>query len=262
MGDTIYKLAGDKKVKRKPIEDAINEILKLDDEKIRSIGDLYLPFKMLTTASNKARLQKKSVLEFLTDDNLLYIIAKFKQSLPMVSKNIEKMEEAVKDIEQLKTQKETIEKRMGVISQIKPEEPTIIPKEPGTWAVFITDKNPGFLKSIFLFFVPQASINEAQKICEDHDEYLRVTDKIEALTSENNRLQERLDSKEIEIQQKEQMKSELEELKGHKTILENNVEILENNANSITSVEARHEVEQTIAKERIQDEDMQFSMDL
>ncbi|MCE0721686.1 MULTISPECIES: hypothetical protein [Legionella] len=267
MGDTIYNIARDKKVKRQPIEDAIQNILRLDEEKIKTISDLYVPFKILTSANNKAKLENKSILEFLTDEDLIYIIEKFKHSLPKVSGNIDRMEEAVKDLEQVKAQKTGIERRMEEISvqmiQKQAELGSEIPEEPGAWALFITDKNPGYLKSFFLLFVPQASIDEAQQICDDHDKYLSVRADIEGLTSENNGLQERLGSKEIEIQQKEQIRTELTELKRHTKILANNVAILDKSANSlITSPEIRPGIKENIEKEPIQDDDMMFSMDL
>ncbi|KTC80612.1 hypothetical protein Lche_2632 [Legionella cherrii] len=276
MAKSLSSLSGFNKDVRSRLKNSIRKILSLDEEDISY--DCYNAFAILKNAVWQAELftqrtyTKYSVLDVLTDDDLLKVIAELEKSLPEVSAKIERMKDEVKGLELLETQKDEIEKTLNecrtmIAGKRRILDKAPIPEEPGGWSKFIADKNPGPFKSLFLLLVPKKSIEAAQKLCDEYELASQAREglvaEIENLTRENTTLMSNLDSKEEEIQKLETKQSQLKELEEHKKILDQGVRDLEKNATKLELSAKQKERTQTVAqKQNEEDDDLLFSLEM
>ncbi|CDZ77693.1 hypothetical protein BN59_01983 [Legionella massiliensis] len=270
MAKTIEKLVGERDKKRQ-IHEAINKILKLEEDEIRNIGEYHKIFTKLEQARFMAGSRGGSILEHLTDDDLLYIIGIFKQSLPLVNRNIERMEGEVASLSELGGQQIAIQSRMSRNSEeiSTKEEQLGAPalEEPGFWDFYKADKAPGIFKSLILaIFSSPESIEAAREKCSAYQQDVETRKGLEVgiqlLRSDNEKQQTRFKSNESEINQKAHIPKALDDLKAQKDSMEENVTVLEEQARSFTSTEQREGIKKVIAKEPREDEDLQFNMDI
>ncbi|KTD69152.1 hypothetical protein Lste_2310 [Legionella steelei] len=264
MGATLSTLADEED--RKSIEGAIKQILLLEDEHIKK----NTWFKRLKELDYLAHTQEKSILEFLTDDDLLEIIEVFKGIQSAVSKNIEALEKDGGELSRLKEESATLENKISAKKQ------TILgkqanlrellppPPEPGYWAnlwtnfvASIGDMKPGPGKRFLLLFVSEKDIHAAQIIRNYHTEPARarqeLNETIASLESEKAGLEKNLSSVKADIGQKE---GNLRELKEQQQTLEDNVPILVESAKSLISTEKQQQAEKDMAIDRELDFDI------
>ncbi|CEG55728.1 hypothetical protein [Legionella fallonii] len=258
------------------IKEAIQNILTLDEEAI----SLYCP-----KVFNKLdKVHKNSIFETLTEQDFLDIINELKQSLPKISADIEKIKKKLEPLEQrtLDDQGLRIMEKMQVNSarmhSIQDQLKTPMPEKPGAWSRFIADKNPGFLKSIFLFFVPQTAIENAQKACDNYDKEAinrwNLTVERRALNSENEKLKTSYHASEKQIEQRDAMQQNLQELSGGQLILQQATQQLEEHFNNLVPKADAARAEQQLDLKELEeleelmqeleglDDELQFSMEL
>lgn len=276
MANPLSRLSGFNKDVRSRLKNAIRTILSLDEEYINY--DCYNAFDILTKAVWQAELSslrthtKYSVLDVLTDEDLLKVIAEFEKSLPNVLAALKEMKAKAEPLKQLEQQtqeiKKTIQEKDGTIDKKQRIFATTpIPKEPGGWSIFIADKNPGPLKSIFLFFVPQTSIETAQKICHDYELASQAREglvaEIATLRRENTTLMSDLDSKQKQIKELTSTQAAFKKLGRNITILQDNFKVLKENAALLIPPEQQEHMAQTLARQQNEkDDDLQFSMEM
>ncbi|VEB34696.1 hypothetical protein [Legionella cherrii] len=276
MAKSLSSLSGFNKDVRSRLKNSIRKILSLDEEDISY--DCYNAFAILKNAVWQAELftqrtyTKYSVLDVLTDDDLLKVIAELEKSLPEVSAKIERMKDEVKGLKLLETQKDEIEKTLNecrtmIAGKRRILDKAPIPEEPGGWSIFIADKKPGLLKSIFLFFVPQTSIEAAQHLCECYEVESRVRQRlvceIKTLSSNNEMLRTDLDSKQKQIQGLKTTQKFLKQAEKNIKILKDNFKVLEENATKLELSAKQKERTQTVAqKQNEEDDDLLFSLEM
>ncbi|MCW8397342.1 hypothetical protein OQJ26_00850 [Legionella sp. PATHC038] len=254
---------------------AIAEILSLDEDPISMVcpdAFLILSKAERQACRNSQRTdQECSILDVLTDEDLLEVIAEFKKSLPNVSAEIERMNKEVKGLALLRQEHEDIVRTMrgnsAAISNKQGKLRLPPPEEPGGWSKFIADKNPGPFKSLFLLLVPKKSVEAAQKLCDAYELASQAREglvaQIETLTRKNTTLKSDLDSKQEEIQKLETKQKQLKGLKKHKKTLDQGVKELEKNANKLELYAKPKQRTQTVAqKQNEEDDDLQFSMEM
>ncbi|PWY55471.1 hypothetical protein DGG96_11880 [Legionella qingyii] len=260
MGETLYRLSS-----RDPndqsainagqeIENAINEILKLDDEDISLI--CYDAFEQL----KKARIitnnnYYESILEALTDDDLIALIHKFKIGLPNIDKELDQINKMLEQLETLDSEVKFNEQQMTAKRIMIGNLPS---EEPGGWARFIADTKPGLLKSFFLLFIRKKSIDAAKSKCAEYDSRNALIAEVSLLESTNIRLNE-------QIEEKNSKNNDQKTLSSHQQILQKNIKLLEENADSLMP-KAKHDFEteaktQNEVQQHDEDDELQFTME-
>lgn len=265
MSDTLSTLADEKGIDRKRLEGAIKQILKqiidLEDEQIEK----NQWFKKLNDA-NLACTQEQSILELLTDDDLLEIIDAFQKIQNVVSKKIAALEKDGGELSRLKEQSvnmgNTINARNKEILRKQAELDQLnknpLPPAPGFWTNFmasIGDMEPGLAKSFLLLFVSEKNVQASQIIRNSHAEPARerqgLAETISSLESEKAKLEKSLSSTDADIHQNEK---NLGELKEHLNIFDVNVPILVESAASLVSTEKQQQAAEAAATDRVIDE--------
>ncbi len=259
MGETLHRLTrrdeGAKEAGKK-IESAINEILALEKEFISLI--CYKAFEQLKKARNIAEDNDYLyIIEALTDDNLIDIIDNFKidKALINMGKGVkEELEDMVSEFNRLKKQWQTNTK---TITELNEQIETLPAKEPGGWARFLADKQPGLVKRFFLRFVHKESINEAKRECTNYETRKTLEHDVCKLQSANEELKEQSNVYEKQIENEKARKQLIE----HQKILLEKIEQLERNAAVLIpkTKEPKNVVQATPPRD--EDDELQFTME-
>lgn len=158
------------KLIRNEIKSAVNAILELE-------GKSHFP-ETLNPLMSQA--EKVSHHKAENDDDISQLMAAAGEALAIIPEEIEKINNAIPENENNKRQLElkknkkqqsftAIEKE---ISLVKSELKNLVsPAVPTSFEKFIADKNPDFLKSLVLFFIPQKFITAAQAKCVAEEVY-------------------------------------------------------------------------------------------
>ncbi|RUR11050.1 coiled-coil domain-containing protein [Legionella septentrionalis] len=149
------------KLIRNEIKSAVNAILELE-------GKSHFP-ETLNPLMSQA--EKVSHHKAENDDDISQLMAAAGEALAIIPEEIEKIKKAIaengneiSELQLLKNKKQQLlTANEEEISLVKNKLKNLVsPVAPSSFEQFIADKNPGFLKSLVLFFIPQKFITAAQ----------------------------------------------------------------------------------------------------
>ncbi len=270
---SMYALMVNKPQLADAIEKNIAAILKLNDDTL----DIYwsAPFKQLQKAQQKAQREAEteeecSILESLTEEDLFSIINALKTAVAFASEDVKIYKEEIRELTQQNLEgqrdlaKDAIDRNSNEQDEALRQLKNPMPAEPGSWVRFLADEQPGFLKSIFLWFVPEQSISDAKTECTTYDDAVNdreaLTAKIERLETTIDKLETQLSEFKAKIASRDSMQRETTELSVESNKLQRAVSALEKNAKK-----AFPETKEQIRKPEVSkdnDDELQFSMDL
>ncbi len=247
------------------IKEALEHILKLDEEAV----SLYCP----RVFNKLARVHKEELFEKLSEKDFLDITKELKKALPRISEDTEKAQKKLEVLEQnnLDDEEIRIRERMEAnsarIRSIQAHIKTPMPEQPGVWSRFIADKNPGLLKSFFLFFVPKTSIESAKNACNHYDneaiQRWKSVVEMKALKSEEKKLNHNCKVLEQQIEKRDQLQQSVQELSEGQRILQQATQQLEENLDKLVPKADAAQVEQLFdVEEELSEDDLQFLMEL
>ncbi|QMT61584.1 hypothetical protein [Legionella sp. PC997] len=266
MSETIYRLIlrGKTTYDGQKIEEAINEILSLEDEYIGLI--CYEAFEEL----KKARISENhnlyvSILEALTEEDLFDIILEFKHSLPKIDKELNHLQKDVDQLKKINLEIERLQKQcQSNAEQISLHDETIgklLSAEPGTLDRFLADAKPGKIKGFFLRFVRKELIEEAKSKCTQYDLRNSLNTEVRRLKADKERLEKESDFYTKQRDQLQSSETEHTQLLANKMTLQVQIEQLENTIGSIPKAKKSKHVVQA-AQKVDEDDELQFSIDL
>ncbi|PJE12287.1 hypothetical protein [Legionella sp.] len=180
-------------------------VLTVDDFYIKG----YLEPAVAMLSSVLSGVEERNYLATLEDEHVLVLRNQLETSLLRISDKVDKMKDKLallKDINshldsQISAVKEVKQKNEKTINDKQAElENTSRNQQATFWSSYLADNNPGFFKSIFLFFIPQSSIDEAKKVCNYLEKSRGLPKEIQALRETNKKLDDRLDTYECQYE--------------------------------------------------------------
>ncbi|WP_454784579.1 hypothetical protein [Legionella sp. WA2024007413] len=266
MSETIYRLIlrGKATYDGQKIEEAINEILSLEDEYIGLI--CYEAFEELKKARiSENHNQYVSILEALSKEDLFEIILEFKHSLPKIDKELNHLQKDVDELKEINLEIERLQKECEsntekIILHDKTMG-TLLSAEPGILDRFLADAKPGIIKGFFLRFVRKELIEEAKSKCTQYDSRNSLIAEIRRLKADNARLEEKSGFYTKQMDQLQSSEKEHTQLSANKVTLQAQIEQLENAVGSIPIAKKSKHVVQA-AQKVDEDDELQFSIDL
>lgn len=187
-------------------------------------------------------VQKKHFLAILEDKDLLELIDQLEVSLLKISTDVTKMEKQLEVYieDGLEEKNENVKKEIQKNNEsIEDLGATLVDtqnnNQPKFWSSYLADSNPGFFKSIFLFFIWQSAIDKAKDVCSNFNKKIHGLEQgIQRLTQRNERLDGLKDSYESQLADKKELEKNLEALKISKTSLKKCVEGLKKAADTLS----------------------------
>ncbi|KTD35075.1 hypothetical protein Lnau_1965 [Legionella nautarum] len=166
-------------------------------------------------------------LKILEEEELLALGNQLEESLSQISTKVTKMKKDLVVLQEAELEK----KRANVIKEKETNDRAITDirtrcnyisqnEQPTFWPSYLADNNPGFFKSIILFFIPQSFIDDAKESCNKFDEKLRVLEKeIRTLEEKKERLAGDVYNYECQIVSEKKLADGLSLLQESKTSL-------------------------------------------
>lgn len=263
---SMYGLMVNKPQLAEAIEKNIAAILKLNDDTL----DIYwsAPFNQLQKAQREAKTEGRSILESLTEEDLFSIINALKKAVAFASEDVKIYKEEIRELTQQNLEgrrdstQEAINKNSTDRDEAQRQLKNPMPAEPGSWVRFLADEQPGFLKSIFLWFVPEQSISDAKTECTTYDDAVNdreaLTAKIERLETTIDKLETQLSEFKAKIASRDSTQRETTELSVESNKLQRAVSALEKNA-KMAFPETKEQIrEPEVPKDN---DELQFFMD-
>ena len=255
MGEALYRLTMKNQRAGREIIYAIEKILKLEGEYVSLL--CYEAFDQLSTAQMVAdHNYYESILDTLTDDNLIDIILKFEKGLLKIKselKDLKEQQEKLMDVhlnvQSLEEQHKDNEKK---ITEKETEINLLPPEKPGFWAHIFADEQPGIFKSFFLLFVNKKLIAEAKSTCAKYNHRNTLMAEVKGLEATNQELKKESNSLAEKLKEQDRTQ-EYDTLSKHQKILQNNFNMLKEQARVLIPAKDIHIIETKIKKNEVQE---------
>ncbi len=267
MGAALYRLTmGNQRAGREIIY-AVEKILELEEEYVSLL--CYEAFDQLRTAQMVAEHNYyESILDTLTDDNLIEIILKFEKGFLKIQSELKQIHEHQKNLMGDHSKVQLLEK------QHKDHEKKITDKEteinrlsretPGFWVRIFADEQPGIFKRFFLLFVNKKLIDEAKSTWTDYHHRNTLIAEVKGLKAIQQELKKESDFLTRKLMEQDRTQ-EYDTLSNHQQILQENFNKLKKQAGVLIPAKDIHIIETKIKKNEVQerrrdeDNELQFN---